>query len=964
MMNLTTSEIVGTIWTHTWQITILLLLVWGVAKLVRKRPQISYLVCMVIVLKCVLPPFWSSPTSIFSWMQFERVVSSEEIPDEDPDRYVFTPMLMNTTIDEGTSSLSPISPNALSTWKITPETPVKEQAQPIPVSTILIGIWLTGAGLLVLLWSIQMIRFHRRIRRYARLSTNEELLQEVKRMKLDMSIRRNIRVLEAGSHFQTCSFGIWRPTILIPSWLIPLLSPEQRHQVIAHELIHIRRGDLFHALLQVFAQAVWWFHPLVWWFNRLMTDLRERCCDQELLSRLACAPVSYAECLLQVLKGHRSRQSLTIGLAHHPTMASSRQFNQTRERIEQIMTEPSPQYRRTPMRHWLIAGLFAAAILPGAGFIIPTQAQQPLGIKVTANVTPEKLDYVADSLVALEEIDSPTSVDVSTDGKFVYMASWSSGTLNVFERDAKTGKLKLSQTISHSDESPLNGAVHIHLSPNNQYAAVSCLHAKSFLLYARDAKTGHLSLLDAIRGDSVKINDQPVLEFPSDATWSPDGKFLYIADGHGIGAAEGESGGHLLVVQVENKKLKVIDKVDGKDNCFANARGVIFHPDGVTLFVVSSSAGTLVVMDRELDTGKISIRQIVNAEMAPGLQGVMQVACSPDGQFVYTASGRFKEGNAVCVFKLGSNGQVKLIQALSNSGGELPNFTGGNKIRVSPDGKMIYATGTNSNHLVGMQRDSKTGKLTLTQMIDGAELPQAVKGANGLAFSPDGKHLYVTWELSKGISVFDCSGKPVAEDLTRTETARDLFKAVGRLENKSLPKKKDEPPIADGPQMKTFPIQNANAAEVAKTLQDYFPPSSTTKITAVAETNGVLVYGPPNQLEMIAKEIERLDRKAKLLAQEAQRHKEREIERAKQAAIEKEKKDKAKKISLELLKLDIEEAKLQLISADQDLKRAEQLRKSNTAPESLVEEKRLAVQKAMIAIRRAELKLEQAKQEE
>jgi Lactonase, 7-bladed beta-propeller len=132
----------------------------------------------------------------------------------------------------------------------------------------------------------------------------------------------------------------------------------------------------------------------------------------------------------------------------------------------------------------------------------------------------------------------------------------------------------------------------------------------------------------------------------------------------------------------------------------------------------------------------------------------MQVVCSEDGQYVYTTSGRFRDGNAVCVFKLGSDGKLKLLQSLSNAGGQLPNFEGGNKIRISPDGRTVYVTATNSNHVVCLQRDPKSGKLTLAELIDSAQLPGSPRGPNGLAFSPDGKHLYVTWENSKAVSPF------------------------------------------------------------------------------------------------------------------------------------------------------------------------------------------------------------------
>lgn len=72
--------------------------------------------------------------------------------------------------------------------------------------------------------------------------------------------------------------------------------------ILAHELLHIRRGDLWVGLLQTLAQAVWWSHPLMWWVNRLTTREAERCCDEEVLAELGCGPAAYAGELVDVLE--------------------------------------------------------------------------------------------------------------------------------------------------------------------------------------------------------------------------------------------------------------------------------------------------------------------------------------------------------------------------------------------------------------------------------------------------------------------------------------------------------------------------------------------------------------------------------------------------------------------------------------------------------------------------------------
>jgi len=243
--------------------------------------------------------------------------------------------------------------------------------------------------------------------------------------------------------------------------------------------------------------------------------------------------------------------------------------------MEQTMiTHAFPFIRRSTSHRWLAVAAIAA-MMPSASLVIavPLPAQPAGG--------PEKLKLVDGGTLTISEANSPTSVDISKDGQFVYMASFGSGTVDVFKRDAANGTLTRVQALAASEKLPLKGAVHIHLSPNNDYAAVSCFYDSSLVLFARDGKTGELSMLDALDRDS-KLDGVPLFKLTSDAAWSPDGKFLCVGE---------RDLNQIVAVQVADKKLKVVQAFAGTDDCFANVRGLWVSPDGKTLFAASPPAG-------------------------------------------------------------------------------------------------------------------------------------------------------------------------------------------------------------------------------------------------------------------------------------------------------------------------------------------------------------------------------------
>jgi DNA-binding beta-propeller fold protein YncE len=159
---------------------------------------------------------------------------------------------------------------------------------------------------------------------------------------------------------------------------------------------------------------------------------------------------------------------------------------------------------------------------------------------------------------------------------------------------------------------------------------------------------------------------------------------------------------------------------------------------------------------------------------ARGLLSAFAVAVSPDDKHVYVASsGADGVGsNAITGFsRAGDTGALTSVGCVSDSGGDGRPGTdgfctdgdallGADSIAVSPDGKHVYVASASSNGVTWLARDAATGKLAPAGCIknfpraDRCRAGFALEETSGVAVSPDGKNVYVTAAKPGSVSVF------------------------------------------------------------------------------------------------------------------------------------------------------------------------------------------------------------------
>jgi len=397
-MNLIDTTFVQLVWQQFWQCSLLVLAVYLICKSFRfRRSHLTFILWLIVLLKFMTPPIWSSSSGFFCWVQKSFTVTAAEDPTHQETRGLTLTESTRQLIGDDVKKLPDVEPNS-SRMKITihdgsafenrnqtaetatllpetvtalPETTISESERSARRFTFLelgLVVWSLVA---VLIMGVMGLRYWRcwRIMRGAGEQHQPELEQLLARLCVELRVRRSVRLLITQSRMGPAVIGLFRPTIILPEVITQSRSLEELEPILAHELIHIRRGDLWIGLLQLLASVVWWFHPLVWFTGRRLKFEIEQCCDEEVLAELNCDPRVYATCLLEVLELKQTLNTV-------PVVPGVRPVEITSKRLERIMKLGQGCQKRTPWWCWMIFVMLAAVVLPGAAFVV-TAADPP-----------------------------------------------------------------------------------------------------------------------------------------------------------------------------------------------------------------------------------------------------------------------------------------------------------------------------------------------------------------------------------------------------------------------------------------------------------------------------------------------------------------------------------------------------------------------------------------------------------
>lgn len=336
-LNALGAQTVSLAWAILWQSSVLILLIlaldWTIGR--KLRPGVRYALWLVVIVKLVLPPSLALPSSLAWWVRPKAQISAHA---------AYLPTVV--TYGPATAPLAP--PPTLAT-----EPPRTSLSAAGAASSGSVTISLALLGFLV--W------------RWRQAASNAENDRDIPSWVTDTleeahgaaGVRRRVGLRLVQAPMSPALFGLFRPVILLPESLTQRLSAAQLRPVLLHELVHLRRSDVWVNCAQALLQVVYWWHPLVWMANHRIRRAREEAVDESVMLALRGDAESYAPTLLEVARLALPKPLPSLGL-----VGILESQGALRQRIERLMDFHPPRRARATLSSVLCAIAFGAVALP------------------------------------------------------------------------------------------------------------------------------------------------------------------------------------------------------------------------------------------------------------------------------------------------------------------------------------------------------------------------------------------------------------------------------------------------------------------------------------------------------------------------------------------------------------------------------------------------------------------------
>lgn len=160
-------------------------------------------------------------------------------------------------------------------------------------------VWIIGSLIFMTVHLISYFQYKWQVKKNGQRVKEACILSPMFQLKRELHIRRTVSVMEYDGAESPMIIGFIKPVLVLPK---EQYNSEDLFFILKHELVHLKRGDVYLKLLFVTANAVHWFHPFIWIMQKEASIDMELSCDERVTRGTSYAMrKAYTETLLSML---------------------------------------------------------------------------------------------------------------------------------------------------------------------------------------------------------------------------------------------------------------------------------------------------------------------------------------------------------------------------------------------------------------------------------------------------------------------------------------------------------------------------------------------------------------------------------------------------------------------------------------------------------------------------------------
>lgn len=241
---------------------------------------------------------------------------------------------------------------------------------------------------------------------------------------------------------------------------------------------------------------------------------------------------------------------------------------------------------------------------------------------------------------------------------------------------------------------------------DREFVYTSNYHRGEVAVYKTDVE-GNLELVDTVTHSGSSTHENQTSPHVHYSDLSPDGNFIIVCD---LGTDE------LYTYEVSDEgKLKEVARLTVAAG--TGPRHIVFNPTLDVAYLFGELSSDVIVLDYNSSTGEFTEKQTISTipEDHTDFNGGAAIRISSDGRFVYASN---RGHDSIVVYETEEDGKLKLVGYTPTEGETPRDFT------LDPTEEFLVVGHQDSDNLTLFERNVEDGTLTLLQKD--VEAPEVV----------------------------------------------------------------------------------------------------------------------------------------------------------------------------------------------------------------------------------------------